>query len=137
VIWRAVFVGLLLVGGGLGMFLWELERGMSQEFARTAAVNALLIGEVFYLFNVRSFTDSILNREGILGNPFVLLAIGLLVVCQALFTYLPALQVLFHTAGLDLDSWLRILAFGVAVLLVVEAEKMLFGRFRSGAGNRT
>jgi magnesium-transporting ATPase (P-type) len=136
VIWRAVSVGLLLVGGGLGMFLWELERGMSPEFARTAAVNALLVGEVFYLFNARSFTGSILNREGILGNPFVLLAIGLLLVCQALFTYLPAMQALFHTAGLDLDSWLRILAFGFAVLLVVEAEKMLVRRFRAVAGTQ-
>jgi magnesium-transporting ATPase (P-type) len=123
--WRVVFVGLLLVGGGLGMFLWELARGASLEFARTAAVNAVLVGEAFYLFNVRSFTDSILNREGFLGNRYVLLAIALMLACQALFTYLPAMQTLFRSEGLDVASWLRIFAFGVAVLLVVEAEKAL------------
>lgn len=126
--WRLAFVGVLLVGGGMGMFLWELERGMSSEFARTAAVNALLMGEVFYLFNVRSFTGPVLNVEGFFGNRYVLLAIGLLVACQALFTYLPAMQTLFRTEGLDLASWLRILAFGVAVLLIVEAEKAFLRR---------
>ncbi len=124
-IWRVVFVGLLLVAGALGFFLWELERGMSVDFARTAAVNAVLMGEVFYLFNVRSFTDSILNREGFFGNRYVLLAIGLLIVCQLLFTYAPAMQTLFGTEGLDAATWGRIVAFGGGVLLVVEAEKAL------------
>lgn len=123
--WRIVFVGLLLVAGGMGLFLWELDRGESLEAARTAAVNAILLGEVFYLFNVRSFSGSILNVEGFFGNRYVLLAIALLLVCQALFTYLPAMHVLFGTEALGPDVCLRILAFGVAVLLLVEAEKCL------------
>ncbi len=135
--WRVVFVGVLLVAGGLGLFIWELERGASVEFARTAAVNAVLIGEVFYLFNVRSFTDSILNREGFLGNRYVLLAIALLLVCQALFTYLPAMQTLFGTEALDVAAWSRILVFGVLVLLVVEAEKALIKNMNHGRRART
>lgn len=121
--WRIVFVGLLLVGGGMGLFLWEIERGASLDAARTAAVNALLIGEVFYLFNVRSFSGSILNRAGFFGNRYVLIAIALLLVCQAFFTYWPTMQGLFGTETLGVDAWLRILAFGVTVLLAVEAEK--------------
>ena len=124
-IWRIVFVGLLLVAGGMGLFLWETARGESLEAARTAAVNAVLIGEVFYLFNVRSFRDSILNREGFFGNRYVLLAIALLLLSQACFTYLPLAQTLFGTAAIDADAWLRIFAFGVLLMLVVEAEKWL------------
>jgi magnesium-transporting ATPase (P-type) len=124
-VWRIVFVGALLVAGGMGLFLWELERGAGLEAARTVTVNAILIGEVFYLFNVRSFSGSILNREGFFGNRYVLYAIGLLLVCQMLFTYLPAMQVLFGTAALGLDEWLRISVFGVIVLLVIEVEKVL------------
>ena len=127
-IWRVVFVGLLLVVGAIGLFLWELERGASLEVARTAAVNAVLIGEVFYLFNVRSFTEPVLNRDGLTGNPYVLGAIGLLLVAQGLFTYLPVMQTLFGTAGLDAVSWLCIFGFGIIVLLVVEAEKALVKR---------
>lgn len=123
--WRVVFVGLLLVVGGMLFFLWELERGSSLEVARTAAVNALLIGELFYLFNVRSFTEPVLNREGITGNPYVLGAIALLLLAQALFTYLPAMQLLFGTAGLDVVTWLRIIGFGIIVLVVVELEKVI------------
>ena len=129
-IWRIVFVGLLLVAGGMGLFLWETARGESLEAARTAAVNAVLIGEVFYLFNVRSFRDSILNREGFFGNRYVLLAIALLLLSQACFTYLPLAQTLFGTAAIDADAWLRIFAFGGLLLLVVEAEKALL-RMRS------
>jgi len=124
-VWRVLFVGLLLVGGGLGMFVWEIGQGASEAFARTAAVNALMVGEAFYLFNVRSFTGSVLNREGFFGNRYVLIAIALMLACQAAFTYLPAMQTLFGTAALDFAAWMRILGFGVLTLLLVEAEKTL------------
>ncbi|MBR0568701.1 cation-transporting P-type ATPase [Azoarcus sp. L1K30] len=124
-VWRIVFVGALLVAGGMGLFLWELARGAGLAAARTVTVNAILIGEVFYLFNVRSISGSILNREGMLGNRYVLYAIALLLLCQSLFTYLPAMQLLFGTEALGPDEWMRILVFGVIVLLVVEAEKVL------------
>jgi calcium-translocating P-type ATPase len=135
--WRVLFVGLLLVAGGLGMFAWEMARNASVAFARTAAVNALMVGQAFYLFNVRRFTGSVLNREGFCGNPYVLVAIGLMLLCQAAFTYLPAMQTLFGTVELDVAAWTRILGFGVLVLLLVEAEKALIKNFNHGrqAGN--
>ena len=122
-IWRIIFVGMLLVAGGMGMFLWELEHGDSLAGARTAAVNAVLIGEVFYLFNMRSLTGPVLSFQGFFGNRYVLLAIALLLLCQALFTYLPMMQTLFATEALSPAAWARIFAFGVALLLVVEVEK--------------
>ena len=128
IVWRTLFVGLLLVAGSMGFFLWEVARGQSLEFARTVAVNALVVGEIFYLFNMRSFHASVLNREGITGNRYVLLAIGVLLIAQMLFIYAPFLQTLFGTAALDVDAWLRILGFGVFVLLVVEGEKALARR---------
>jgi magnesium-transporting ATPase (P-type) len=133
--WRIVFVGLLLVAGGMGLFLWELDQGASIASARTAAVNAVLIGEVFYLFNMRSLTGSVLNRNGFLGNPYVLWAIALLLLCQAAFTYLPAMQRLFGTEALGIDAWSRIVAFGLAVLFIVEAEKALVRRWTSPNGS--
>lgn len=127
-VWRIAFVTLLLTSGGIGLFLWELRQGASLEAARTAAVNALVVGEIFYLFNVRRFTAPALTRDGIFGNRTALLATGLLLVFQGLFTYLPAMQQLFGTAGLEAAAWARIVAFGVAVLLIVELEKWLLSR---------
>jgi magnesium-transporting ATPase (P-type) len=100
-LWRVAFVSVLLVGGSLGLFLWELDRGAEVEVARTATVNLLMLGEVFYLFNCRRLAASILSWDGLTGNRYVLLAILVLIGLQLLFTYQPTLQTLFHTAALD------------------------------------
>jgi magnesium-transporting ATPase (P-type) len=129
-LWRIAFVSALLVTGSLGMFLWEQARGVSLETARTAAVNVLVMGEIVYLFNCRHLRRSVLHREGLLGNRFVLLAVGVLILFQLLFTYLPVVQGLFGTAALGLSAWARIMTFGLAMFLIVEAEKQLMRRFR-------
>lgn len=127
-IWRITFVTILMVAGGIGLFLWESGQGAGLEAARTATVNALVIGEIAYLFNVRRFTASAFNWQGILGNHYALLAVGLLLAFQAAFTYLPAMQSLFGTADIDAKAWIRILLFGAAVFLIVELEKWLLFR---------
>jgi hypothetical protein len=58
----------------------------------------------------------------------VLIAIGVLVVLQGLFTYLPVLQALFATAALDAAAWGRIFLFGIIVYSVVEIEKAVIRR---------
>ncbi|MFZ3042830.1 MAG: cation-transporting P-type ATPase [Thiobacillus sp.] len=127
-LWRIGFVTVLLVAGSLGLFLWELERGVPLDVARTAAINALVMGEIFYLFNCRRLTAPVVGWSGLVGNRAVLIAIGLLVVLQGLFTYLPVLQALFATAALDLAAWGRILVFGIVVYSVVEIEKAVIRR---------
>jgi magnesium-transporting ATPase (P-type) len=127
-LWRIGFVTVLLVAGSLGLFLWELARDMPLDVARTAAINALVMGEIFYLFNCRRLTAPVVGWSGLVGNRAVLIAIGLLVVLQGLFTYLPVLQALFATAALDLAAWGRILVFGIVVYSVVEIEKAVIRR---------
>jgi potassium/sodium efflux P-type ATPase len=124
-LWRIVFVTLFLVAGALGLFLWELERGMPLEVARTAAINALVMGEIFYLFNCRRMTAPVVGWSGFADNPVVLIAIGVLIVLQGLFTFAPPVQALFGTAALDVAAWVKIFAFGVIVYSVVEIEKAL------------
>ena len=127
-LWRIVFVTVFLVAGALGLFLWELERGMPLEVARTAAINALVMGEIFYLFNCRRLTAPVVGWSGFVGNPAVLIAIAVLVVLQAVFTFGPVLPALFGTAPLDGITWLKIFVFGLVVYSVVEIEKALIRR---------
>jgi magnesium-transporting ATPase (P-type) len=134
-LWRVAFVSALLVGGSLGLFLWELDRGASMEVARTATVNLLLLGEVFYLFNCRRLTASVLSWDGLVGNRYVLIAIAILISLQVMFTYLPAMQTLFHTAPLDAPSWGRILLFGLAVFVIVEVEKKVVRHWQGRTSN--
>lgn len=130
-IWRILFVSLILVAGTFGLFLWERDHGASIELARTVAVNTLVMFEIFYLFSARHLLAPSLNYEGICGNCYVLYAIGLLIIFQLGFTYLPPMQTLFHTTGMDLDAWLRVVAVASSVLVLVEIEKYLLRKFTS------
>ena len=127
-IWRIVLVSALLMIGSLGLFLWELSHGAGLHAARTVAVNALVMGEIMYLFNCRHMTASSLTREGAIGNHYMLWAIGVLLLCQMLLTYLPVMHAMFGTAALGFASWGRIFLFGVALMLTVELEKFLLWR---------
>jgi len=64
-----------------------------------------------------------------LGNRFVLGAVGLIIVLQLFFTYLPFAQRIFGTAVIPLGDWLRLIFFTLAVFLLVELEKYLFRKF--------
>ncbi len=129
-LWRVVFVATLLVAGSMGLFLWEQARGMPLEVARTAAVNALVMGEIFYLFNCRRLTAPVVGWSGFAGNRVVLAAVGVLAVLQGLFTHAPVMRTLFGTAPLDAAAWLKIFVFGLAVYGIVEIEKGFFHRRR-------
>jgi len=126
--WRILFVSLLMVLGTFGLFLWERLQGTDINTARTVAVNALVIAEVFYLFNTRYLTAPVLNRNGLLGNRYVLIAVGTVLFFQVLFTYLPLMQVFFSTAPVSAGSWLRILGVGILLFLAVEVEKSVVRR---------
>jgi len=123
-LWRILFVSVILVIGTFGLFVWQLESGASIEYARTVAVNTLVAYEIFYLFNSRFILEPVLNRHGLLENRYVLLAVGLLVMFQIGFTYIPTMQSLFGTAALDLKTWGIIILVASSVLWLVELEKI-------------
>lgn len=127
-IWRITFVSLIMVTGTFGLFLWEREHGASIELARTVAVNTLVIFEIFYLFNSRYIKASVLNLDGLLGNRYVLIAVGVLIAFQGCFTYLPPMQGLFGTTGIDVTMWIRIVLVASSVLFLVELEKAVIRR---------
>ncbi len=129
-VWRVVMVSLLMAAGALGLFLWELERGTSLEHARTLAVNVVVVGEMLYLLCSRHVFSSVLNREGLLGNSWVLLSIAVCAALQLLYTYSTPLQNLFGSTALGLQDWLRVLGAASLVLIGSELEKWLIRRFR-------
>ncbi len=127
-IWRISFVSVLLAVGVVALFLWEIARGDSIETARTVAVNALVVGEIAYLFNCRYLLAPVRGWQDFTGNPYVLFSIGVLVVIQALFTYVPFMQKMFGVVALDAAAWGLILGFGVLLFIAVEVEKLAIRR---------
>jgi magnesium-transporting ATPase (P-type) len=122
-IWRILFVSLILAGGTFGMFLWQRLNEVGIDEARTIAVNTLVMFEIFYLFSARYLIAPSLTREGFLGNRYALMAIGLLLTMQLAFTYAPPMQALFATAPIALVTWLQIILIASSVLILVELEK--------------
>jgi magnesium-transporting ATPase (P-type) len=129
--WRVVFVGLALLALTLGAFFWMKSQAASDKLARAAAVNALVIGQIFYLLNSRYKLDSSLSLKAHLGNRYLGLGIGVVVILQLLFTYFPPLQDLFDTEGLPLRIWPWLFLGGFIFFLLVEAEKLVIRMARS------
>jgi cation-transporting ATPase F len=123
-IWRLFIVGLLLLGGAFGLFEWERRTGATIAEARTVAVNVFVLVELFYLFHCRSLTQS-LFRLGFFSNPFLLAGVAIMSLLQVLFTYLPAMNTMFHSAPIRPGAWGRILAVSVLASIVVVAEKRI------------
>jgi len=122
---RMLLVGVLLVLGAFGLFKWELlKNGATLEEARTVAVNLFVLAELFYLFNCRSLTKSAFAL-GFFSNPWIFAGCSAMIILQLLFTYAPAMNTAFHSAPIGIDSWIRLLAVAVSVMLIVGFEKRL------------
>ncbi|MBS0002956.1 MAG: HAD-IC family P-type ATPase, partial [Thioalkalivibrio sp.] len=116
--WRVVFVSLLLVSAVFGLFLWHTQAGGDVDVARTLAVNMLVAGEIVYLFNARLLTERSLSAKGLFGSRAALIAAGLVIVFQLLWTYTGPMQYLFGSAPLELWHWGIIAAVAVAIFLL-------------------
>jgi magnesium-transporting ATPase (P-type) len=124
-IWRVCFVGLALLALTLWAFFWMKSRSASDELARAVAVNALVIGQVFYLLNSRYKLDSSLSLKAHLGNRYLLIGMAAVAVLQLLFTYTLPFQDLFETEAVPLWIWPRLFLGGLIFFLVVEGEKLV------------
>jgi magnesium-transporting ATPase (P-type) len=124
-IWRIVFVGLALLAYTLLAFFWMKSQGASDALARTVAVNAITIGQVFYLLNSRYLLESSFSLGAHMGNKYLPLGIGAVVILQLLFTYAPPFQAMFGNEAIPLWVWPRLLAGGLLFFVIVETEKLV------------
>jgi cation-transporting ATPase F len=120
--WRLFIVGLLLLAGAFGLFEWELKTGAAVAEARTAAVNVFVMVELFYLFNCRSLTQSMF-RVGFFSNPLLFGGVAIMLILQAMFTYLPVMNIMFHSAPISFGAWGRIVAVAIIISFTVGVEK--------------
>jgi cation-transporting P-type ATPase F len=119
---RIMLVSALMLAGAYGVFLWEQQRAVPIEEARTAVVNVFVMVELFYLFNCRSLEYSMF-RLGLFSNPWIGRGVVVMIGLQLLLTYVPAMNRLFHTAPIDGIAWIPILVTSLTVYLLVGVEK--------------
>ncbi|XSG83025.1 MAG: cation-transporting P-type ATPase [Methyloligella sp. ZOD6] len=128
-IWRILFVSVLMVAGSFGLYAWTIARGEPVEMARTMVVNALVAMEIFYLFSVRYVHGPSVTWQGVLGTRAVLIGVTVVILAQLAFTFLPVMQTLFGSRALSLTELAAIVGVGVALLIIVELEKRLAAAF--------
>jgi len=126
-IWRIVTVSLVMVAGGMVLFLWEISRGVPEAEARTVVVNVIVMVEAFYLLNCRSLTRPVLAM-GLFTNRWVAGGLAAMMAAQLLFTYAPFMNRLFHSAPIGGLAWLKVIAVGLVVFIAIELKKWLGAR---------
>jgi Ca2+-transporting ATPase len=124
---RICAVGALLCAGAFGLFEEITAAGRDETIARTAAVNVIVMGEIFFLLNCRSLRRPYL-RLNQFSNPFIFIGIALMLALQFAFTYAPPFQAAFHSAPLAWGDWLLILASGLVIFTLMEIEKAITNR---------
>ncbi len=128
-IFRIAFVSLLIGGLTLYMFNYAINvMELEESLARTLAVNTLVAGQLFYLFNCRKIKSSSIGK-GFLNNKYAFIAAGALVLLQIFFVYTPFMNTFFNSAPIETSLWLYPLGAGIAVFLLVELEKYIVNNF--------
>jgi magnesium-transporting ATPase (P-type) len=122
-LWRVLFISLLMAVLCLGLFSLTQSLGWSVEASRTLAVNAMVACEMGYLFSCRSLEGR--ARFGWRDNPLVWAMVLLLALLQLAFSQWSGLQQLFGTADLPLLAWAACGLIALAVCALVELEKLL------------
>ena len=123
-LWRILLVGALIMVAAFTLFELELSLGAGVNQARTVAVNAVIVIEMFYLFSCRSLTQSAF-KIGFFSNRWVFIGVAGMLILQLLFTYVPLMNQLFSSSPISLADWSYILSFSLVGYLIVELDKWL------------
>ncbi len=126
-LWRVAFVSLLIGGLTLSLYYWLKGNGYEIDESRTIAVNTLVAGQLFYLFNCRKMHEPSLGK-GFFNNKYAFYAVGILIVLQLVFTYAPFMNEWFATSPHKALYWAYPATGGFVVFLLVELEKYVLGQ---------
>jgi len=97
---------------------WRNTNFVSLQRLRTIIFTSTVLFELFFVFNCRSEKRSVF-RGGLFGNGKLVLAAVVSLLLQLAVIYIPFLQPLFQTVGLNVSDWLIVLAIASSGLLIL------------------
>jgi len=112
-------IGIVFAAGIILLYKSSLNKGYA--YATTVAFAAVVVYEMFNVFNFRSERNSIL-KEGLFGNNYLILAIMSSILLQLIVIYTP-LNNIFKITYLDFQMWIIIAMSASSILLAVEIFK--------------
>ena len=131
-IFRVTFVSIIIGGGSLWINYMLGDFDFSTEKLQTITLNAIVMAQLFHLYNCRTELAPAFNRH-FFDNKIAFLVSALLIALQLFITYVPFMHTLFGTAPLTWEDWIYPVAFGAVVFIIVEIEKAISRRV---IGNR-
>ncbi|MGN0807786.1 MAG: calcium-translocating P-type ATPase, PMCA-type [Candidatus Coproplasma sp.] len=96
----------------------------SHEQASTMAFVSLCLIQLFHSFNLRSQRHSVLNKK-FFSNKFLNLSALLGIALTVAVVVIPGVNTVFHTAPLDVWEWLVAVGVAVAIIPLVELQKLI------------
>ena len=128
VVWRILFYGAVLSAIAFAVYnLKQSAPNSSLAAAQTAAANAIVVGQIFLLFNCRS-RNYTMFKLGFFSNPWLLLGVVLMLIAQLIFTYAPIMNQIFKTDPIGLNDWAVIAGASFGFYLFVELIKTYLRR---------
>lgn len=113
---------LLIAGGTIGLFLYEMHHTSDTASARTVAVNVLVFFQIYYLWGMFPLQNKL---SGLM--PVILATVGVLLF-QLGFTYIPWMQGIFATAPLDGMAWLKVISISAVIFAWLWAARKFIPR---------
>ncbi|WP_217521653.1 cation-translocating P-type ATPase [Vibrio metschnikovii] len=129
IVGRIISVSSLLLLGAFGLFQWSVAQGASLEESRSIAVTLFVVVQSFFLLNCRRLNGSIFTMSW-QTNPWIVVGIVSMICAQLAFLYLPFMNLLFQSAPISASYWAVMVAYGIAVMILIELEKMLWRRMK-------
>ncbi len=126
---QMIVVGFYMLVAAYGMFYYEIQSGVSVEYARTVAVNIFVFIELFYLFNCKELERSVFKTD-IFNNKYLLLGVLLMALSQVAYTHTDFMNTMFKSEPISISSWIAILVISFCVIFVVELKIILEKKFR-------
>ncbi len=107
----------IITGGTIALFLYEMHTMGDTAAARTVAVNTLVFFQIYYLWGVFPL------QRRLAGLIPVILATGGVLLFQLGFTYVPWMQRIFATAPLDGAAWLKVITVSAVIFAWLWVER--------------
>lgn len=107
-------IGLVMMCGTLGVYIYELSNGTNQILASSIAFTVFVVYQLFNVFNCKSNSNK--------TNKTLVISVFLSFLLQLCAIYIPVLQTIFKTTAIPIISWSYIIIVG---LLIFIAERII------------
>ena len=124
ILFNILYVAIFMAAGTLWMFYNANNNSGNLVYAQTLVFTTLAFFQVFNSFNCRSRTNSVFQL-GFFSNPYLFIAIVTSISLQIAAVYVPFMQNMLGTVGLQLQDWGLIILVTSTIFIADELRKLI------------